>query len=119
MDVCTRLPIFGQHLLADGFGGSGVALSQQHNHLAKLLIAPLRNDKRFAQMSTKQPFYLLSLNLQPTRTDNVVFATENLEPPVIGEFCVLVGYEVSVLDQRGVDDETALSAICDKVSVMP
>ena len=107
MEVNARLMEFGKNALADLTGLIGGAFGEEDDSLAEFLIRTLRNNIRYAHVGAQLRLKLFGLNLQTTRTDDVILAAEDSET-LRREFCDIIGDERLRTDLRGMDDETAL-----------
>ena len=109
VEIGARLMELGEDALADLTGFIGGAFGEQDDNLAEFLIGTLGNYIRYAHVGTELTLEFLSLNLQASGADDVVFSSDNPKfRKIRRSFSNIIGDESFRTDLRGVDDETAL-----------
>ena len=77
MKIRLRLIIFGKHPGTHLSSLINSAFGEQDYNLAKLGIRAFRDEEGHLQMRVQQALHLLNLNLYTTRTDDIIFTSQN------------------------------------------
>ena len=77
MKIRLRLIIFGKHPGTHLSSPINSAFGEQDYNLAKLGIRTFRDEEGLLQMRVQLSLHLLDLNLYTTRTDDIIFTSQN------------------------------------------